>query len=60
MWREDQPVVYLDNVQAGRKLKIKMASPTDGFKDVTGDMVPAEAHTELWRLLLGTSATSKS
>ena len=40
-------VVYLDNVKPGRKLKIKMESPTDGFKDVTGYMVPAEAHTEL-------------
>ena len=40
-------VVYLDNVKPGRKLKIKMESPTDGFKDVTGDMVPVEAHTEL-------------
>ena len=40
-------VVYLDNVKEGKKLKIKMASSTDGFKDVTGDMVPAKAHTEL-------------
>ena len=40
-------VVYLDNVKPGRKLRIKMASPTDEFKDVTGDMVPEEAHTEL-------------
>ena len=41
-------VVYLDNVEpAGRKLKIKMESLTDGFKDVTGEMAPAEAHTEL-------------
>ena len=32
-----------------------MVSATDGFNDVTGDMmVPAEAHTELWRLLIGT------
>ena len=42
-------VVYLDKVSPpGKKLKIKMVSATDGFNDVTGDMmVPAEAHTEL-------------
>ena len=41
-------VVYLDNVKPkGKKLKVKMESSTDGFKDVTGDMVPTEAHTEL-------------
>jgi len=40
-------VVYLDNIKTERKLKIKMASPTDGFKDVTDDMVPTETHTEL-------------
>ena len=40
-------VVYLNNVQAGKKLKIKMAFSTDGFKDVTGDMVPAKAHAGL-------------
>ena len=42
-------VVYLDNVKAGQRLKIKVeAHEVGGFKDVTGDMTPAEAaHTEL-------------
>jgi len=42
-------VVYLDNVQAGQRLKIKVeAHEVGGFKDVSGDLTPAEAaHTEL-------------
>ena len=40
-------VVYLDQVQPGTKLEIKVGSPIGGFKDVTGEMKPAEAHTEL-------------
>ena len=40
-------VLNLDKVQPPKKLKIKMASSTDGFKDVTDDMVPDEGHTEL-------------
>lgn len=42
-------VVYLDNVKAGKRLKIKVETDeVGGFKDVTGDLTPAEAaHTEL-------------
>lgn len=40
-------VVYLDKVQPGTKLKIKMGLPIGGFKDVTNEMKPAEVHTEL-------------
>ena len=44
-------VVFLKNVdvEAGKRLKIKVgAHEVGGFKDVTGDLIPAEAaHTEL-------------
>ena len=42
-------VMYLDNVQPGQRLKIKVeAHEVGGFKDVTGDLTPTEAaHTEL-------------
>ena len=41
-------VVYLDNVQAGQRLKIKVeAHEVGGFKDVTGDLTPKVAHNEL-------------
>ena len=40
-------VVYLDNVQPGTVLKFKMGTPIGGFKDVTDELKPAEAHTEL-------------
>ena len=42
-------VIYLDNAKAEKRLKIKVdAHEVGGFKDVTGDLRPAEAaHTEL-------------
>lgn len=41
-------VLFLDKlVPSGKRLKIKMASSTDGFKDVTNDMALDEGHTEL-------------
>ena len=40
-------VVYLDNVQPGTVLKFKMGTTIGGFKNVTDELKPAEAHTEL-------------
>lgn len=40
-------VVYLDKVQPGKKLKIKVGSEIGGFKDVTDELEPAEGRTEL-------------
>ena len=42
-------VMYLDNVQPGQRLKIKVeVHEVGGFKDVTADLTPTEAaHTEL-------------
>ena len=41
-------VIYLDNVKAEKRLKIKVeAHEVGGFKDVTGDLTPKVAHNEL-------------
>ena len=41
-------VIYLDNVEAEKRLKIKVeAQEVGGFKDVTGDLTPETAHDEL-------------
>ena len=40
-------VVYLDNVQPGKMLKLTLASPIGGFKDTTDEMKPFKGHSEL-------------
>lgn len=40
-------VVYLDKLTPSEKLKFKIGGPVGGFVDVTGDLKPAHARTEL-------------
>ena len=40
-------VVHLDKVTTNQKMKIKVGTPIGGIVDVTGDLEPAQAHTEL-------------